>query len=325
MPSRGMDIRVTYSDTGGDGPRPLPAVACDLQLGRHRLRLRAGAYCRFDAMWSNHPHLHRDYHELCYVLEGRGEFSHGGTRHALGPGSVFVADPGVTHEISSPRTRDLLLVFLTIRIDRRPLPLGREWADALVDRFLADHRVAADGVTHVRPLLDLLGPGGGAEVAAQRHRRCLEMLALEGMAALASSRPPPVDETAGREPMLERALAYIDRNTHRTLDVDEIATAVGCSSRHLRRIVRRHRGCTVVAMVNERRFNYAAGHLLMQFSVAEAAAAIGIASTPQFCREFKARFGETPRRYQARHASPERAAQTEHTPERRQRRPGRVP
>src|SRR4051812_12005670 len=170
---RQMDIRLTFWDTGAPGPRELPALALVEEVGRHRIEIRSGAWCTFEIQDTNHPHLHRDFSELCIVVEGRGTFSHGAERHALAAGSVFIADPGVLHEIRSP-TRDLLLAYFTVRIDRARVAVGRRYEDRVVDRFLAGHRICVDAQDHlIGQLAQLRSRGSAAHAAAWRNHQAM--------------------------------------------------------------------------------------------------------------------------------------------------------
>ena len=111
-----MDIRWTYSDTGG---HVLPRVVERAQFGRHWLELCTGSWCRFDEQQTNYPHRHDGYFECWLVTAGSGVFSHGAKHFPLEAGVLNLADPGVTHEISSP-SGDLVLVYWTIRIESGP-------------------------------------------------------------------------------------------------------------------------------------------------------------------------------------------------------------
>src|SRR5258707_15172923 len=56
--------------------------------------------------------------EPCIVLSGSGEFEHGSAVFSLREGDLFIANPGVYHEIRSLKTRDLGLYFLAFSIAR---------------------------------------------------------------------------------------------------------------------------------------------------------------------------------------------------------------
>ena len=85
---------------------PSPMVALSRHTGlsfplEHdgQVRVTFGGPCTFDARQSRNG-LHRhNYHEVCLVLSGHGEYRHGQSLLRLSAGDMFLADPGVLHEI----------------------------------------------------------------------------------------------------------------------------------------------------------------------------------------------------------------------------------
>jgi len=47
------------------------------------------------------PHVHAGYHEVYYVLAGRGRMTLDGREHALRPGAVAVVPAGVAHALAA--------------------------------------------------------------------------------------------------------------------------------------------------------------------------------------------------------------------------------
>jgi AraC-like DNA-binding protein len=321
-----MDIRLTYSDLGSatsPGPLSLPSMHLEETLGKHRIDLRSGSWCRFDAMPTNHPHLHRDVFEFSIVAEGSGLFIHGKERHRLARGSVFVADPDVVHEIRSP-SRDLLKVYFVLRIDASRSEASSRYEDALLERFMRGHHLIAGGCEHLLSYLALFTARGDEQTSPSfRQHQLMRLVVFECIAALLRGAAPAYQRPSAPRSPFARACAFIERNLHRAVAVEEVARHAGCSQRQLRRIFRDRMSRTLIAEINDRRLNLAAQHLLMRFSISEAAQAIGITSTAQFGRMFKQRFGQTPLAYQRLHAAREAAPKTVSTPPARE--PARPP
>lgn len=264
-------------------------------LGANRIEIETCGYCRFDVQLTNSPHRH-DYYEVCLVLSGTGTYHHGGRIFDLKPGDVFVSDPGVIHEITSYQTRDLNLYFVTMTLSH--LETAASGAhDEVVEAFRSGHRVVNAGPESLPSYIALIerATAGFGTVAA---REALKLFALEMLASLASV--GPLDEAeATSDDEMARVLEYIDRHLRRRLTVEEIAGAVGVSSRTLRRRFHDLSGTTVAQEINHRRMRWAAHRLLMGFSVAEVAEYVGIADPAQFTRAFVRAHGMTPKRFQS--------------------------
>ena len=260
-------------------------------LGVHRLDIEAGGFVCFDVQLTNSPHKH-DYFELCVVLSGSGRYHHGGRSHDLGPGTVFLAEPGVVHEITSFETRDLHLYFVSMTVARLGSDV-RGADDTAVGAFLASHAVAVDGHALLGDYGRLINEAEGRESSASR---LLGLFALEAMRALTVGRTGKEESAPQGE--LDLALAYIDKNLGRKLVLSEVAASVGVSERTLRRRFQSQAGSTFLDEVNHRRMRWAAHRLLMGFGVGEVAEYVGFTGPGQFTRAFSRAFGLAPKRFQ---------------------------
>lgn len=266
-------------------------------LGRTRIEVETHGTVRFDRQPSNGLHRH-DYVEACVVLGGTGRYRHGSGEYPLREGDVFVADPGVLHEISSHGARDLYLWFLTWdcrRLDEGP-PTPE---DDLLERYLRRHRThasGADALARYLPLIDERAEG----VARSAAKMAVRYLALEMMETLADA--PKLGEAESAVDPVDLALAYLDARADRTVGVGEVAAAVGLSARALRRRFTAHLGVGPAEEANHRRMRRAAHFLLMGFSAAEAGRRVGIDAPAQFTRAFRRAMGVAPKTFQSDYA-----------------------
>ncbi len=263
-------------------------------LGRHRLEVETHGTVRFDAQPTNGRHRH-DFVEICLVLSGTGRFLHGEGEYPLRTGDVFVADPGVVHEISSHATRDLELWFLTLTIHSLDgHTAGVE--DAVDERYRQGHRTHAPGQSALARYLPLVDEGakGLERAAASMAARYLALGMLQALAGV-----PSVDNAIETVDPVDLALAFVDTHLERTLGVDEVAAAVGLSPRALRRRFAARMGIGVAEEINHRRMRRAAHLLLMGFSAAEAGRRVGIDAPAGFTRAFRRALGTSPKAYQA--------------------------
>ncbi len=263
-------------------------------LGRYRVEIEAGGYCRFNVQLTNSRHRH-PYYELCLALDGHGTYDHGGQRIQLEAGDVFVARPGVVHEISSYETRNLHLYFVSLGLAVQPAGAGTAESD-LIAAFENSSAVRARGCEDLAAFLPLIREETQG-VRRRASREALKLLTLSMMEALATVSLEVGESPEPGDPV-DRALEFIGANLHRRLTVDEIAEVVGLSARSLRRGFQRRFGVAVADEVNRRRMRFASHQLLMGFSVGEVSAMVGIQDAAQFSRAFSRSFGIPPKRFQ---------------------------
>ncbi len=257
--------------------------------GAHRLAIETGGFVKFDVQLTNSPHRH-DYFEVCLALEGRGEYHHAGRKFEITPGTVFLAEPGVVHEITSFVTRDLHLYFITLTLQSlHQKPVGIE--DGIVDSFQSARNIVSYGNSPLSDFTPLLN--GHSQFAA---KSALAIFTLELLNCLCVSRSQdglsePTDE-------ISQAIAYIDRHLTQKIRVENIADAIGVSDRTLRRRFRERSGSTIAEEINHRRMRLGAHRLLMGFGVNEVAEFVGIGDAGQFSRSFRRAFGMSPKQFQ---------------------------
>lgn len=268
--------------------------------GAFRIHAETGGHVSFDIQQTNSPHKH-DYFELCLVLGGSGEYRHGPQKLPLKRGDVFLAEPGVVHEITSFATRDLKLYFIALsaaalaenRLPPSAHPAAPE--EQVAAAFLARRQVLASGWERLAASVPLLEQFEQRPAFAAEST--LACFALEMMAAL--SEAPPDRRGRLAEDEVARALAYVDQRLAQGVTVQETAAALGLSERTLRRRFRERSGSSLAQEINHRRMRSAAHRLLMGFGVAEAASYVGIASQAQFTRAFRRAFGVAPKQFQS--------------------------
>ncbi len=283
-------------------------------------RLRNGNFCLFREQRTNSPHLHKEGFEICLVLEGSGKYLHGGCEHPLRKGDLFLADPGVVHEISSQETGDLLLAFFVVFADKapeRPLPGEARREEGVLRRFLEGHAVLTGGCEDLSGYVKLLSREGvsSSEGGSYGTDMVWRAFAFECLDRLSSKKARVEAESKAPPPTLEKALDFIRANSGRSIGTEDAAKAAGVSGRQLRRIFKEELGCGIHERIAEARIQRSLHLLAMRFPVCEVARAIGESSQAQFCRLFKRRTGMTPKEFQSKHA-PRRAGEQLTRPQR---------
>jgi AraC-like DNA-binding protein len=256
-------------------------------FGSRRLCIEIGGWVSFERQRTNSRHRH-NYAELCLATQGSGRYVHGDEVHRIGPGSVFWAEPGVPHEISSFETGNLRLFFVRLTVQQLA-PLEMPTRDAL-SAFCEDHAIVAGGHEALAPYPHLLS-------ATSAPDELLKLFTLDMLAALTrDGAPKPSSKVFTGE--VAAALDFIDRNLLAKLTVSDVAGHLGISERSLRRRFRDQLGTSVADEIHHRRMRHAAHCLLLGRSVGEVAHAVGIADPAQFSRGFRRALGVSPKRFQ---------------------------
>ena len=266
-------------------------------------------YVSFERVTRNRVHRH-SFFEPCIVISGSGEFEHGSAKRALREGDLFIADPGVYHEIRSPRTKDLKLYFLAFNVTRTEggVP-GRHpsWiSQSALARFVLDHSNHLPSQSHVIPLFEHVMTLGRQDATDQRsrfHREATLLLLSEIVAALTDSAAVPSEEHSDRL-LRKMVVEAIERRLHRPLRVASLAADCHLSERTLRR---RWKSCARRSLTQEikRRRIERARHLLLfpDISTAEVGYQVGVESPAQFSRMFKSLTGLAPTAYRKKYRS----------------------
>lgn len=271
-------------------------------FGKYKISCKAGYYCDFNiTQISNQPHFHNCY-ELYIVTAGEGSFLNGGQPYTVKQWDIFIADPGVIHEISVHKLQDLQLIYFHIDIEADELVSIKTASDLSVHNFLKGHKVIARAQKHLLAYLlffdvyfkEKKSKGYGMQQA-------YKSLILESLDSLSLKADNLVLSLTSASNTFELALDYIDQNLNRRTTISQIAKELNVSERTLQLLFRKHMNSTVIDYINKKKMILASYYLMKQFSVTETSNQIGIQNTAQFSRLFKKYIGVTPKKYQQQH------------------------
>lgn len=253
--------------------------------------------------WNYAPHLpdnkpHRHTHfEVCQVgVYGRGSFMVAGHTHTLEPGDLFIARPGVVHQILNTAQPDMELYWASFNwLPGRPHgelgTLLRSFADSSTLVVPDEERVAA-----LWRALNVTAQGDGRVGLREQLTGLTTTLLLAivqaGSGGAAGLREEPTDPGAAK---VRLALRYIHDNVDRRLSVAEVAAQLNLSPRHLARLFAQHLGTSPAEYAERVRLEQA--RMLLQTSttpIKEVASDAGYASVHAFSRAFTRRFSCPP-------------------------------
>ena len=223
----------------------------------------------------------------CYVaqltLDGEVAFRTERFELALGPGTLFVMNPGLRYR--KTWSRDAQQLMIKIPRQRLQAQVGRPIrfapAPALIDQ--------GDGLVG---LIAQICRDFASARGLSRHRvlrREMENLLLS---ALVSTQPH--DGEHDLPEYLRRAEAHIRAQAGRRVGMDELVAVAGAGERALQQAFQRHCGCSPSDFSRNIRLDAARAALVEGQNVTEAALAFGFNHFGRFAQSYLARFGEKP-------------------------------
>ncbi|MDR3689234.1 MAG: AraC family transcriptional regulator [Fimbriimonas sp.] len=271
-----------------------------LNIGGGRLELLHWAYD--EHLPDNWPHRHT-YFEICLVgRHGIGVFYEPGGEHIVTPGTVFVARPGVVHNISNKALPRMELYWLAVgwsADERTPKSDGERAMRAFVDSDMC----VAYGHQNLLALWEALrqtASGTWAIGSVEQTAALVKALVL----GVAQSLSPheraeiPDDPTRPGRQAATLAIRYIADNMNRPLTLKEIATHANVSTRQLTRLFGTFTGTSPAQYIRVLRLDRASALLTRsELPIKELSHQVGFSDVQYFTRCFTAHFGVPPAAY----------------------------
>ncbi len=243
------------------------------------------------ALPDNRPHRHT-YFEVCLVgTHGTGWFHVQDRRFTLAPGTLFVARPGVIHQIENTHPLCMELYWVAYRLSRVPGSEPHRPLTAFAESPLVAVRDEDGRVGLAWHALRSLAPAAGD--AALGHLVAGFLLTVSE--AFAPAWPDALAQDQGPPVSVRQALRYIQDNLERPIAMEEVARHSGISRRHLARLMRQHTGASFHEYVLCARL-HVARHLLRHsdLAVKSVAAQVGYPDVHHFTRVFARHAGCPP-------------------------------
>jgi AraC family L-rhamnose operon transcriptional activator RhaR len=279
-----------------------------IALGKGTVELLNWAHQQY--LPDNRPHRHT-FFEACQVGEhGEGLFYVEERAHRLTPGTVFIARPGIVHQIVNTASPEMELFWVCFQWT--PGADGRDGElDHLVRSFAASAivtdeddggRLAAQW--QALRALAALGPLPGYEFQASALMASLLLTIVQIGAGSAAGRQAVSPDYAASGLAARLAVRYIHDNLNRPLSAVEIAGHVCVSARHLSRLFHHFTGTSPAAYIVHARMDLAKGLLVHSAQpIKEIAAAVGYPDVHHFSRVFAQQAGCPPGEYRRSSAS----------------------
>ncbi len=240
------------------------------------------------------PHSHADFHELVYVVHGRGWQQLTGARQPLSDGDLVLVRPRDAHDFSTRRDGEFQFINIAFPSER-----WRAFADFAGMATATSWDLLPEPVL-ARGTPDTVGRAMADTLAAyQDAAGALDVIRLWTVVM------PVLHRAAGgtdvRPGWLVQACAAMRREENLCEGLPRLLELASVSHGHLARSMSEHFGCRPVEFVNRLRLSHAAMLLATTADpVGQVAQRSGFSSQSYFDRLFRARYGQIPRAYRER-------------------------
>jgi len=181
--------------------------------------------------YNNPVHKH-SFFEICYVLEGEGEYSENGIDYPLRAGTHFCSRPGIEHQI---RSQDgMYLIYVAFEPDERSS--RREAVETFRSLASSGETCVYDDGSLPSSLLWkslMLREDGRNRLSPNALQAAAGALLLSFPSLFSSETPAPSRFTGSADVLLRQAKLYIRDNLSRDLSLREISAYLNVSERHL--------------------------------------------------------------------------------------------
>lgn len=250
--------------------------------------------------WRNYWHIH-SFVEVCLAYSGRGRFRYGEEERDVGAGDVFIARPGVVHEIESSADQPLGIAFwgFTLRSERRRSSSDRGWWSGL-----SQGPVVSDRVGNLVSILGALSdearrPRSGTEIVCHSLGAALLVETARAFTVDTDLRVAPRPRDRGSQIVAAMHRHLVD-NLARPLSVRDVAAVVHLSQRHAERLFAEQTGESLMVALRRLRLGLA-GQLLLDTArtTEDIARACGYTDLSAFRLAFRRQHGQSPQAYRA--------------------------
>lgn len=283
-------------------------ISIQEKFGPFIITIRPDSLCKFDSLCpTNRLHSHH-YYELCFVIEGDGEYVHGEKIYSLKRGDIFICNPDIDHEIRLKKHSDssyfsnLYLIFFIITIEQintdPELPLTN-YEEKMINSFIQNHHIVVSNCCHMFSYIDfLITHMQNDKVNNYGLYNMIKTMALEGLSLLCADTNTTTFDSNIYPSEFNQLLVFIESNLNRSISIKELAELSFMSHRNIHYLFNKYVNKTPKDYINDRKIKLAKLYLRMNYKVGDVALLVGITDFGQFSRLFKKHCGISPKAFQ---------------------------
>jgi AraC-like DNA-binding protein/mannose-6-phosphate isomerase-like protein (cupin superfamily) len=247
--------------------------------------------------YDNPVHKHA-FFEICYVMDGAGEYIDDGESFVLSPGVIFCSRPGIWHQILSQSGLFLLFVAFEVKESTPLTPVAERFRKLAESRSF--HIAHAEETTAVLLWKALLIQAAENYISEDLLTGLAHMLLISFPQMFLEPVEIPIkkqDRTTSSI-QLYQAQLFIRDNLSQPLHMEKVAGYLHLSIRHLSRLFSEQLGITFNNYVRQERLSHAL-HLLKftNASIKQIAIESGFETVHYFTRVFTTEMRISPGRY----------------------------
>ena len=234
-----------------------------------------------------------DFFEIVIVTEGEIGVTAGKDVFHLRKGQAILHTPNEFHNLWSEKGREAGFIIFTFSADALPTLSSRIFE-------VNDLKEPLDILTDLRTSLQrhkgwIEGVREGCEQKAALSLKRLELFLLQTVFENEAQKAGnPLSQSAKH---YAAAVKYLEENLHRSLTVQEIASACRIGEVNLKKIFSRYAGVGVIAYFNYLKIRAAVKLLKNGATVRETAESLGFLNQNYFCTVFKRVMGKAPKSF----------------------------
>lgn len=250
--------------------------------------------------WRNYLHSH-SFYEVCFVLDGQGDFLINDEIFKIKKGDLFIAKPNELHEIISSKENHLAIYYWAYTL----IPFGKGSKTdlgMLLDRLENSSIYISTDNSYISEILHRLKKEAiGNQIA---YQSIIKMLIKELIIETARTYTnkitfEPSKKTVSHEEVVVATIArYLKDNYTHSVSLEEISAQVYLSPRHISRLFKKVKGITIKSYAMEVRLNIAKQLLLeADISITNVAYETGFQDVRHFSTVFRKNIGKSPSEY----------------------------
>ena len=276
-------------------------------IGPFIITIAPVSLCKFDNLSpTNRLHSHKCY-ELCFIVDGSGEYVHDNTVYEIKKGDVIISNPKSSHEIrlcnkcDSSNSSTLHLIFFNVNIECVEQYYDfhlNTYEEKMIASFLENHKILLSNYDYIFSYINFLLDSTNLKISNYGVYNMIKNIVLESLFELCTNKDIVNFNTNNYSDDFNNLLMYIESNLDRPLTMQDMSEFLFTTESNIHYMNSKYLNLTPKQYINSRKINLAKVYLKMNYKVSDVSSLIGINDISQFSRLFKKYCGISPKSFQ---------------------------